>query len=82
LNDVATRDHARLDRVIDGDADGFWDLAHEGGGDDLKWCGAAPLYSFLRVHPRTRGQILHYDQWNIDAHSVVSFAALAFTDQD
>jgi hypothetical protein len=28
--------------------------------------------------PEARGRLLRYDQWNIDAESVVSFAALAF----
>ena len=46
--------------------------------DDLKWCGAAPLYAFLRAHPGKRGQLLRYEQWNIDDRSVVSFAALSF----
>jgi hypothetical protein len=27
----------------------------------------------------SRGALLHYEQWNIDAQSVVSCAALAFT---
>ncbi|MEP6652859.1 MAG: AmmeMemoRadiSam system protein B [Myxococcales bacterium] len=78
MNDVAARDRARLDRVVAGDARGFWELVHEHGPDDLKWCGSAPLYAFLRARPDVRGQILHYDQWNIDESSVVSFAALAF----
>jgi AmmeMemoRadiSam system protein B len=90
---VAARDHARLDRIADGDADGFWELvrgqertsppsaAPEPGTeyDDLKWCGSAPLYAFLRAVPRTRGRVLHYDHWNINDDSVVSFAAMSFT---
>ena len=79
MNTVAVRDRARLDRIAAADADGFWDLVHEHGPDDMKWCGSAPLYSFLRAVPSARGQLLHYDQWNIDEASVVSFAALAFT---
>jgi predicted class III extradiol MEMO1 family dioxygenase len=79
MNEVAARDRARLERVVDGDADGFWDALHERGRDDLNWCGSAPLYTFLRAHPGVRGRILDYDQWNIDEQSVVSFAALAFS---
>ena len=79
MSAVAVRDHARLDRVTAGDADGFWGLVHERAGDDLNWCGSAPLYTFLRAVPESRGQLLHYDQWNIDDASVVSFAALAFS---
>jgi predicted class III extradiol MEMO1 family dioxygenase len=78
MTDVAVRDHSRLDRIAQGDAKGFWDLVHERGADDLKWCGSSPLYSFLRACPGSRGRILHYDQWNIDEASVVTFAALAF----
>lgn len=78
MNTVAARDRARLDRITAADADGFWNLVHEQGTDDLKWCGSAPLYSFLRAVPGALGQLLHYDQWNIDDASVVSFAALSF----
>jgi AmmeMemoRadiSam system protein B len=78
LTVVAERDRRRIDRIGSGDADGFWDLVHENQHDDLKWCGSSPLYTFLRVVPEARGQLLRYDQWNIDAESVVSFAALAF----
>jgi hypothetical protein len=63
--------------VSEGDADGFWRLLREGG-DDLRWCGASPLYSFLRAAGPVRGDVLEYEQWNIDPESVVSFAAVAF----
>ena len=82
---IATREGARLDRVAGGDASGFWRLVVGDGapaspGDDaLRWCGAAPLYTFLRAVPAARGGVLAYDQWNIDQDSVVSFAALSFT---
>jgi AmmeMemoRadiSam system protein B len=76
---VAERDHERMRRINGADAAGFWDLVGGAGRDDLKWCGAAPLYTFLRAVPDTRGQMLHYDQWNIDDTSVVSFAALSFS---
>ncbi|HET6151031.1 MAG TPA: AmmeMemoRadiSam system protein B [Polyangia bacterium] len=78
LTVVAERDRRRIDRIGSGDADGFWDLVHENQHDDLKWCGSSPLYTFLRAVPQARGRLLRYDQWNIDAESVVSFAALAF----
>jgi hypothetical protein len=77
LQEVARRDRERLDRVSEGDADGFWRLLREGG-DDLRWCGASPLYSFLRAAGPVRGDVLEYEQWNIDPESVVSFAAVAF----
>ena len=77
---VAARDHQRLERIANADADGFWQLVGGSANDELKWCGAAPFYSFLRAVPEARGQTLHYDQWNIDDDSVVSFAALSFSD--
>lgn len=75
---VAERDRARIERVSQGDADGFWELVRENH-DDLKWCGSAPLYTFLRAVPQARSQLRRYEQWNIDPQSVVSFAALAFS---
>ena len=78
MTDVARRDRARIDRVIDADPEGFWALVQENH-DDLKWCGSSPLYTFLRVVAGARGQLARYQQWNIDQQSVVSFAALTFT---
>ena len=78
LDAVAERDRVRIDRIDAGDADGFWDLVQENQRDDLKWCGSSPIYAFLRAMPTARGRLLRYDQWNIDADSVVSFAALSF----
>jgi AmmeMemoRadiSam system protein B len=77
MREVARRDRERLDRVTAGDAEGFWRLLREGG-DELKWCGASPLYTFLRAAGPVRGDVLEYEQWNIDPESVVSFAAVAF----
>ncbi len=77
LAEVERRDRQRIAALADGDADAFWETVREGG-DDLKWCGAAPLYAFLRATGPQRGALLRYEQWNIDPASVVSFAALAF----
>ncbi|MGH9661303.1 MAG: AmmeMemoRadiSam system protein B, partial [Bryobacteraceae bacterium] len=74
---VEARDRARIDRVNAGDAEGFWSLVQENR-DDLKWCGSSPLYTFLRAVPAARGELRRYEQWNIDEHSVVSFAGIAF----
>ena len=73
---VSERDRDRLERVRDGDATGFWRLVQEDA-DDLKWCGASPLYAFSRTVAHARGEILEYEQWNIDAESVVTFAGLS-----
>jgi len=75
---VARRDRARIDRMQSGDAEGFWELVQENR-DDLKWCGSAPIYTFLKAVPSARGSLLHYQQWNIDEQSVVSFAGMRFS---
>lgn len=77
LQDVAARDHARIDRALAGDAGGFWELVQRDA-DPLRWCGAAPLYAFLRAAAPGRGRLLRYEQWNIDPASVVSFAGIGF----
>ena len=75
---VARRDRSRIERMEQGDAAGFWDQVQENR-DDLKWCGTSPIYTFLRAMPDVRGSLLHYQQWNIDPQSVVSFAGMKFT---
>jgi MEMO1 family protein len=74
---VAGRDRSRIQRMEAGDARGFWDLVQENR-DDLKWCGSAPIYTFMNAVPNARGALLHYQQWNIDEQSVVSFAGMRF----
>lgn len=74
---VARRDRTRMERMELGDARGFWDLVQENH-DDLKWCGSAPIYTFLKAVPQARGRLLRYQQWNIDDQSVVSFAGMGF----
>ena len=75
--EVTARDRSRIDRLSAGDATGFWSLVQEKR-DDLKWCGSSPLYTFLKALPQAHGQLLRYEQWNIDEQSVVSFAGMAF----
>jgi AmmeMemoRadiSam system protein B len=77
MQEVEDRDRQRIGRVAAGDAEGFWNLVQEDQ-DDLKWCGSAPLYTFLKAAAPARGELLRYEQWNIDPHSVVSFAGLSF----
>ncbi|MEP7273351.1 MAG: AmmeMemoRadiSam system protein B [Acidobacteriota bacterium] len=76
--EVEEKDRARLNRVCAGDADGFLNLVVEER-DPLKWCGFSPIYTFLKSVEGARGQVVRYDQWNIDEQSVVSFAAMSFT---
>lgn len=75
---VAGLDRAMLELVAAGDAGGFWNAVRKEG-DQLRWCGASVLYTFLRCRPDARGTVLSYGQWNIDERSVVSFPAIAFT---
>jgi len=77
MEQVEQRDRARIERMESGDAHGFWELVREGQ-DDLKWCGSAPIYAFMKAVPQARASLLHYQQWNIDDHSVVSFAGARF----
>jgi hypothetical protein len=79
--EVSALDTARIERVCAADVEGFVRLVQTNQ-DELKWCGYSPIYVFLRalsyVRPQLQGRKLHYDQWNIDPQSVVSFAALEF----
>jgi AmmeMemoRadiSam system protein B len=77
MMDVAERDRLRCERIAAGDAEGFWALVQEKG-DELKWCGASPLYTFLKATTPAAGQVKRYEQWNIDDGSVVSFAGISF----
>ena len=74
---VAERDKLRIERMTQADAAGFWELIQQNQ-DDLKWCGSAPIYTFLKTVPEARGTLRRYQQWNIDEQSVVSFAAVDF----
>jgi MEMO1 family protein len=77
LAQVEVRDRRRIALLLAGDPAGFWEAIRERQ-DDLNWCGASPLYTFLKATAPKRGALLRYEQWNIDPASVVSFAALAF----
>lgn len=75
--EVKEEDQERLKQVCDGDSDEFFELVKPEQ-DRLKWCGFSPLYTFLSAMQNVRGDLLRYDQWNIDEQSVVSFAAMEF----
>jgi MEMO1 family protein len=81
MENVADRDEQRIARINALDAEGFWSLVQERH-DDLKWCGSSPFYTFLKTAPRATGELLRYEQWNIDDRSVVSFAGMAFRKAD
>jgi MEMO1 family protein len=75
--EVKEQDQERLNRICEGKSDEFFDLVRPEQ-DRLKWCGFSPIYTFLSSVPEARGQLLRYEQWNIDEQSVVSFAAMEF----
>ena len=77
---VRERDAQRMDHINAGDASTYWELVQQKH-DDLKWCGASPLYTFLKVMPQVKGELLDYHQWQIDSQSVVTFGALRFRDR-
>lgn len=77
MEEVAERDKERIGKLEAGCAEEFWELVRPNH-DDLKWCGSAPFYTFLKAVPEARGRLRIYEQWNIDPHSVVSFGALEF----
>lgn len=76
--EVKEQDQQRLKYVCEGNREVFFDLVRQEQ-DRLKWCGFSPLYTFLNSVQDFRGQMLRYEQWNIDEQSVVSFAALEFS---
>ncbi len=80
MQQVRARDEERLGRVCEGDSAGFFDLVHPHY-DDLRWCSYSPVYTFLRSVRGARGKVLHYEQWNIDQQSVVSFTGMEFTER-
>jgi len=78
MAEVAQRDQRRIASLNAFDADGYWEQVQEQQ-DDLKWCGSSPFYTYLKTAPRAQGELLRYQQWNIDEASVVSFAGMRFT---
>lgn len=74
---IEQRDRQRIERINQGDIQGYWSLVQDGH-DDLKWCGASPLYTMMKIFPEARSELLNYHQWQIDPYSVVTFGALRF----
>jgi hypothetical protein len=77
---IEQRDRERIQQITAGDSRAYWSLVQDGH-DDLKWCGASPLYTFMKIRPNLGGELLDYHQWQIDPESVVSFGALRFTEK-
>ncbi len=77
MREVQEKDYERLRHVCAGNSGEFLELVLPDY-DPLKWCGFTPLYTFMQAVKGARGNVLKYDQWNIDVSSVVSFTALEF----
>ena len=75
---IENRDRERVAQINSGNVRDYWSLVQENH-DDLKWCGASPFYTFLKAVPQARGELLKYQQWQIDPYSVVSFGAIEFS---
>lgn len=77
LDDVRTHDMRLIDAALSADAEGFLarlvDVRNA-----YKVCGVSPMYATLRGAGMTRGDLLHYDQWDeSERGSAVSFASVA-----
>jgi AmmeMemoRadiSam system protein B len=77
MPEVEVRDRRRLADVAAGRTESFWADVQDGQ-NALKWCGSAPLYTFLRAVPSARGRLMDYSHWQIDRESVVSVGAMTF----
>jgi MEMO1 family protein len=75
---VESLDRGRCEALRAGNGRAFWEQVTPQG-DPLRWCGSSALYTFVQAVRPARGDLLHYEQWAIDAHSVVTFGALAFS---
>ena len=75
---IERRDRERINQIAKGDIKSYWSLVQDRH-DDLKWCGSAPFYTFMKIMPGLKGELLDYHQWQIDPQSVVSFGALRFS---
>ncbi|HQO77602.1 MAG TPA: AmmeMemoRadiSam system protein B [Thermodesulfobacteriota bacterium] len=78
LQTVRAKDLAMLDRVIAGDAEGFYAYV-EKEHDDRKICGLPPIYLLLRLLRESEGRLLNYGQWcDPSGIGAVTFASLVF----
>jgi AmmeMemoRadiSam system protein B len=77
MEPVRVRDQQRIESILARDGGAFWEQVQENQ-DDLKWCGSSPFYTFLKAGPAGAGELLSYEQWEIDEASVVTFGGLRF----
>lgn len=77
MQEVRAKDLTRLRHVCEGNSSELLEMVLPNY-DELKWCGFTPIYTFMQAVKGARGNVMLYDQWNIDEGSVVSFTALEF----
>ena len=56
MREVRSRDRARIEQALGRGRRRILAARPRRGGDDLSWCGSAPLYTFLRVAGPVRGR--------------------------
>jgi AmmeMemoRadiSam system protein B len=78
MRTVEARDRERCAALAAADPASFWATIDSGEGDPLNWCGSSAAYALLAAARPRRGALRHYEQWNIDDTSVVTFAGMAF----
>ena len=76
LATVEAADRRMLESVVAADAAGFFDSV-AADGDARRICGLSPIYTLLRLLPRSSGRLLRYTQWP-DPEGAVSFCAVSY----
>ena len=76
LKEIARRDLTMLEKVVEGDAEGFFG-AIEAEGDRWRICGLSSIYTLLGALEPERGKLLKYSQWP-DPVGTVTFASVIF----
>ncbi|MDQ2843862.1 MAG: AmmeMemoRadiSam system protein B, partial [Acidobacteriota bacterium] len=61
---IKGRDQDRIAQISAGNVRDYWSLVQQSN-DDLKWCGSAPFYTFMKTMPGLKGELLDYSQWQI-----------------
>lgn len=73
-------DEESLDRIEEGDAEGFWESVMKDG-NKRRVCGLTATYTALRLLSPCRGKLLKYGYAPDPAGGIVSFASVEFGDR-
>ena len=76
LKELARKDLRMLERVVQRDAEGFFDVVRAEG-DRWRICGLSSIYTLLGALEAEQGQLLKYSQWP-DQVGTVTFASAIF----